>query len=67
VKQGLIGDVIMWFFLGAVLVLVITKASGFATAVGTIVQPLEYESTLIATAGASASSAPAPSSSKKGG
>lgn len=55
-KNGLIGDFLMWAFLGAVLVLVITKSSGFNTAVGTVIEPVEYESGLIATAGSSAAS-----------
>jgi hypothetical protein len=59
VRHGLLGDVIMWIFLGSVLVLVITKSSGFSTAVGTVVQPVEYESGLIATAGTAHVKAPA--------
>jgi hypothetical protein len=51
-KHGIIGDIIMWIFVGAFAVLVITKAQGFNTAVGTVVQPLEYETGIIASAGA---------------
>jgi hypothetical protein len=55
-KHGIIGEVIMWAFLGAAAVLVLTHGSGFSTAVGTVVQPLEYETSLIATAGSSSAS-----------
>lgn len=50
-KHGLLGDIIMWSFLGAVLVLVVTKYQGFSSAVGTVVQPLEFETSTIAGAG----------------
>ena len=49
--KDLIGKIITFGFLGAVGVLVITKSQGFSTAVGTVVQPLEYETSFIGTAG----------------
>lgn len=62
-KGGIIGDVLMWSFLGAGAVLVITKSQGFSTAIGTAAAPIEYETGLIATAGGSA--APASTAAKK--
>ena len=50
-----ISDIVMWIFLASVGVLILTHGSGFNTAVGTLVKPVEYESTLIATAGGSGS------------
>jgi hypothetical protein len=54
--EGMIEKIITWSFLGAFAVLVLTKAQGFNTAVSTVVQPIEQETTLIATAGASGTS-----------
>ena len=51
-KHGIIGELLMYVFLGAFAVLIITKSPGFSTAVGTVVQPVEYETGLISTAGA---------------
>lgn len=50
-KHGGIMDIVMWVFLGSILVLIVKFSKGFSTAVGTVVQPVEYESTLIATGG----------------
>lgn len=50
-QHGIIGDILMWSFFGAFAVLIITHGQGFATAIGTVVQPVEYETTTIATAG----------------
>ena len=63
--EGMIEKIITWSFLGAFAVLVLTKAQGFSTAVSTVVQPLEQETTLIATAGASGTSTAA-TTAKKG-
>ena len=52
--EKLVSDIIMWSFLGAAAVLVLTHSSGFSTAIGTIAAPIEYETSSIATAGASA-------------
>lgn len=57
-KDGIVGDFIMWSFLGAGAVLALTKGSGLATAVGTVTTPLEYETSLIATAGGGTAAAP---------
>ena len=51
-----LGDFLLWAFLGAFAVLAIKNANGFSTAIGTVIQPVEYESTLIASAGASGAS-----------
>lgn len=51
IKDGLVGDFLMWSFLGAAGVLVLTHAAGFSTAIGTAAAPIEYETGLIATAG----------------
>lgn len=51
--KDMIGKIITFCFLGAVGVLILTKAQGFSTAVGTVVQPLEYETSFIGTAGGS--------------
>lgn len=53
VKDGLVGDIVMWSFIGAGAVLVLTHAPGFSTAIGTAAAPVEYETSLIATAGGS--------------
>jgi hypothetical protein len=55
-KDGIIGDIVMWSFLGAVLVLCLTHYQGLSTAIGTAAAPVEYETALIATAGGSATS-----------
>lgn len=58
VKDGLVGDVVMWGFLGAAAVLVITHANGFSTAVGTAAAPVEYMTGTIASAGANVGNVP---------
>ncbi len=58
-KHGIVGDFVMWLFLGAFAVLVLTHAKGFNTAVGTVVSPVEYGAGLIASAGTSTKVAPA--------
>ena len=50
-KDGMIGDLVMWSFLGGAAVLVLTHSSGFSTAIGSAAAPLEYETGMIATAG----------------
>jgi hypothetical protein len=54
VKDGIIGDVLMWSFLGAAGVLLATHVSSFDAAFNTGIAPIEYETSLIATAGGSA-------------
>jgi hypothetical protein len=54
VKDGIIGDVLMWSFLGAAGVLLATHVSSFDAAFNTGIAPIEYETSLIATAGSSA-------------
>jgi hypothetical protein len=53
-KDGIVGDVLMWSFLGAAGVLVATHFQSFDAAFNTAVAPVEYETSLIATAGNSA-------------
>lgn len=59
-KHGIIGDIIMWSFIGAFAVLVLTHYKGFASAVGTATRPIEYETGVIASAGTATKPAPSP-------
>ncbi len=53
IKDGIIGDVLMWSFLGAAGVLIATHYQAFDAAFNTGVAPVEYETGVIATAGSS--------------
>ena len=51
IKDGLVGDICLWAFLGAGAVLLATHVQSFDSAFNTGVAPIEYETSLIATAG----------------
>jgi len=58
-KEGIVGDIVMWSFLGAAAVLAVTHAGGLSTAIAGAAQPVEYETSLIASAGGAATATPA--------
>jgi hypothetical protein len=63
--KGIVGDFIMWAFLGAFAVLAITKYQGFSSAIGSAAAPVEFETSLIASGGTTSLPSSSATSSKK--